>query len=185
VVASVFKKVHALMLSMIELSPDDPQDQSQPAELEMYLQNSRKGSHRFCTVGSGGDDACVDSTRPSPLSSIDGQTGANDIMVTEIDDNVAASIVLFCGERSGQPTASSQPTALQGGAIHFPRTGIHVSATQSKFGALVIRYQHPTTQEKDPEDYIGEYAVCPVLSQESEGSMLTVVSHVLNNPNTT
>jgi hypothetical protein len=67
-----------------------------------------------------------------------------------------ASFILFCD------------TPKQGGAVHFPKAGIHVKPTPGQ--ALLISYMNPKTGERADDAFTSEYVECPI----ADGSRASV-----------
>lgn len=145
-IKSVLAKISSLIESSLGLEVDYD---SRDTLLEVYTQQKSTDSEQQCTAESKESGACV--------SSDDAASG--EITVTAIEDDISALLLIFCG------------APAKGGAIHFPRTGVHVNSAESEGEALLMIYTDPATGKRDQNGFISEYVACPV----QEGTMMAVV----------
>ena len=152
------KSVLAKIQNLISSAVDIPVSSDKDPLLEVYLQegNEITEKEQQCTVDADGKQSCED------IESKDA-TAKGEITVTAIQDEVAATLMIFCNAPE------------KGGAIHFPRTGVHVNPVERE--ALLMIYMDTATGTRDKNAFISEYVACPV----QEGSMMTVVDNFLDN----
>lgn len=153
-IKSVLAKIQNLISSAVDIpvtySDKDPL-------LEVYLQEGNEiiENEQQCTVDADGKQSCQD-------METNDATATGDITVTAIQDDIAATVMIFCN------------IPEKGGAIHFPRTGVHVNPVERE--ALLMIYMDTETGTRDKNAFISEYVACPVR----EGSMMTVVDNFSN-----
>ena len=80
------------------------------------------------------------------------------IDVEVVSDELVARLLVFC------------QVPPSGGAIHFPKSGVHVQTSDALHKALLIIYRDPKTLETDEERFLDEYFLCP-----PEGEMTIMV----------
>jgi hypothetical protein len=62
------------------------------------------------------------------------------------------------------------------GAIHFPKTGVHVAATNETVGhAVLVVHRDAVTMEQDEDPYLDEYAICTPTSLPKEEPSMTLL----------
>jgi hypothetical protein len=156
------KSVLAKIQNLISSTVDIPVSYSDKEPLmEVYLQEGNEiiEKEQQCTVDADGKQSCQDIESNEATA-----TATGEITVTAIQDDIAATLMIFCD------------TPEKGGAIHFPRTGVHVNPVERE--ALLMIYMDTATGARDDKNaFISEYVACPVR----EGSMMAVVDNFVDN----
>jgi hypothetical protein len=156
-IKSVLAKIQNLISSSVDISV--AYSDNEPL-MEVYLQegNEIAEKEQQCTVDADGKQLCQDIETNDATA-----TAAGEITVTAIQDDIAATLMIFCN------------VPEKGGAIHFPRTGVHVNPVERE--ALLMIYMDTATGKRDKNAFISEYVACPVR----EGSMMSVVDNFVDN----
>ena len=92
-----------------------------------------------------------ESGRDDPLFELDVATsdsGGRRFLLEDAERPLLATFLLFC------------EVPETGGAIHFPKTGVHVKPKANQ--ALLITYLDPHKEENQDEPFTGEHVQCPV-----------------------
>lgn len=154
-VQSVLDKIQHLIRSSLDIEVDYSSRSDKDPLLEVYTQQRSVDSEQQCTTESAESGSCAANDKHE----------AGEMIVTEIEDDVAATLMIFCGT-----------SKAKGGAIHFPRTGVHVNPAEAEGEALLMIYMDSTTGERDQNAFISEYVACPI----KEGSSQIVVDSFTN-----
>jgi hypothetical protein len=163
-IKSVLAKIQNLITSAVEI-PVDYSDKVlevhlESGQAEADIVKATENSEQECTVDADGKQSCIDVEMESMSATATG--GETEITVTAVEDGIVAKLMIFCN------------APVKGGAIHFPRTGVHVNPVDRE--ALLMIYMDTETQERDKDAFISEYVACPVR----EGSMMTVMDSFSN-----
>jgi hypothetical protein len=149
-IRSVLAKIQNLISTGVDIAVD--YSKKDPL-LEVYLQSVDKTENeQQCTVEADGTQSCQDAQA----------TTVGEIKVTAVQDDIVATLMIFCNAPE------------KGGAIHFPRTGVHVNPVDRE--ALLMIYMDTATGTRDKNAFISEYVACPV----QKGRMMAVVENFSN-----
>jgi hypothetical protein len=156
-IKSVLAKIQNLISSAVDIPVSY---HAKDPLLEVYMQEGNEivETEQQCTVDADGKQSCEDIETNDATA-----TATGEITVTAIQDDVVATLMIFCN------------VPEKGGAIHFPRTGVHVNPVERE--ALLMIYMDTATQTPDKNAFISEYVACPVR----EGSMMAVVDNFSDN----
>jgi hypothetical protein len=137
---------------------------------EIHQYHSVVGENKdeeMCTAGSGGEEGGTCAAAVKSVSSMDNRNihwiYHND---EEEEQGIFATLLVICQANRG--------------AIHFPKTGVHVAATNETVGhAVLVVHRDAVTMEQDDDPYLDEYAICTpaffssAISKDDERDMPT------------